>query len=45
MRHRQDSITVSNAIAKKIDTPSLLPIHRARRQAASAFVVVFNPLD
>ena len=45
MRHRQDSVTDSNAISRKIDIPPLFPIHRARHLSAAASVVVSDPLD
>ena len=40
----QDSVTVNNAISRKINTPFLLPIHWACRQSTAASVVFFNPL-
>ena len=45
MRHGRDSVTVSNAIASKINTLLSLPIHRARCQATAASAVVSDPLD
>ena len=45
MRQRRDSVTLSGEIARKVDTPSSLTIHQARRQAAAASVVVSDPLD
>ena len=40
-RYRRDSVSVSNAIASKIDTPLSFPIDRSRRlSSASASVVV-----
>ena len=44
-RQRQNSVTFSNPIARKINTPLLLPIHWACRQPAAASVVVSDPLD
>ena len=44
-RQRRDSVTGSNAIARKINTMLLLPTHRACRRAAANSVVVSNPLD
>ena len=44
-RQRRDSVTVSNAIARKIDTPLSFPIHWARSLAAAASAVVPNPVD
>ena len=43
-RQRQDSVTVSNAIARKMNTLLSLPIHLGRHQAAAASVVVSDPL-
>ena len=44
-RQRRDSVTVSDVIARKINTMLLLPIHWARRRAAAASVIVSDPLD
>ena len=44
-RQRQDSVTVRNLKARKINTPLSLPIHQACCLSDTAFVVVFNPLD
>ena len=40
-----DSVTVSNPVARKINTLLSLPIHRACRRSAAASVVVSNTLD
>ena len=45
MRQRRDSVTVSDEISRKIDSPSSSPLHWARRRAAAASVVVSDPLD
>ena len=42
---RRDSVTVSSAIARKIITLLLLPIHQARRRAADASIFVSNHFD
>ena len=44
-RQRQDSVPVSNVIAREINTPLLFPIQWARRRSAAAYVVVSDPLE
>ena len=44
-RQRQDSVTVSGTIARKINTLSSFPIHWGRPQSAAASVVVYDTLD
>ena len=44
-RQIQDSVTVSNLKASKINTPLSLPIHQVRRRSAAASVVVSDPLN
>ena len=44
-RQRRGSVTVTNTIARKINTLLSLPIHWGRCQSAAASVVVSNPLD
>ena len=44
-RQRQNSVTVSNLKASKINTWLSLPIHRACRQSTSTSLIVFNPFD
>ena len=44
-RQIRDSAIVRDAIARKIDTPFSLPIHRAHRRDAAASIIVSDPLD
>ena len=44
-RDRRDSVTVRDVISRKINISLSLPIHRARRQAVSASVVISDPLE
>ena len=44
-RQRQNSVTVGNLIANKINTMLLLSNHQAWRQSAATSVVVSNTLD
>ena len=43
-RQRQDVVTVSNPIARKINTPLLFPIHRACCQSSATSAVVSDHL-
>ena len=44
-RHRQDSVTVSNLKASKINTMLSLTIHQACSWSSAASVIIFDPLD